>query len=224
MRFTRFSSFAATAALGAATVLGGAGIAQADSLGSLTAGSSAPAPLVLNLDEANKDGAKGSFTNQTEAEVKSCTVTVSTAEFVRKLDDLNSGGKDIASSKWTDELSAEYALAGAAGQNFQANDLDAEAGKEKAWTGTKVGEATTAEDYQAGAWVQCMVGEKVEYAFDYEEEASTGSLDNILGSLGSSNDDATEGDDKGEGKKDDTTGSLSSLTAGSSNEDEKATA
>lgn len=193
MRFTRFSGIAATVALGAATVLGGAGVAQAQSsgsLGSLTAGSSAPAPLELTLDEADKDGAQGTFTNKTTQTVENCIVAVSDAEVVRDIEAAHKKGTEI--NPLPANLDKKLQDANALHQNWLAVGVGADAGKTAPWTGAQ-GAVKADKDYQAGAFVRCVVDGKDTFAFAYEP-GGTGSLSNVFGSLGSSNDDASAND------------------------------
>ncbi|WP_010542196.1 hypothetical protein [Dietzia alimentaria] len=207
MRFTRFSGIAATAALGAATVLGGAGIAQAGSLGSLTAGSSAPAPLVLDLEDAGKEKANGTLTNDTE-EALECTVILGNSKAV--------AGEEAAVA-----ADATHDVQPFAGQFAFVPGIQVPANGSADWDVTYT---ELADDPVAGAGAFCGdAGKDRLHAFDYESDG-TGSLDNVLGSLGSSNGEATDDDapngdnDKGDADKNDT-GLLGSL--GSSNDEDK---
>ena len=208
MRFTRFSGIAATAALGAASVLGGAGIASAQSLGSLTAGSSGPAPLVLDLEDAGTEKANGTLTNNTEKALE-CDIIVGDSKT------LSDAETALAADATTD-------VSTLAGFGF-VPALAVKANDSAEWdvTYTKL-----SADPIAGAVAYCGdAGTERLHAFDYEADG-TGSLDGVLGSLGSSNgagDDTTTGDDTtpDTDADDKTTGLLGSLTAGSSNDDDK---
>lgn len=184
MRFTRFSGFAATAVLGAATVFGGAGIAQAQSLDSLIPGSSAPQGIGLTLDVATTKAASGTITNNTDVTLESCTGLVSSAEAVRDIEAAYKKGIEVG-SELPQELVDVLMAADAKGHNWRAGSANPiPIGKTADWTGSKVGPRAT-EDYQAGVLIQCQVGGYEDptfvYAFDYES-GPAGSLD--LGSLG----------------------------------------
>lgn len=218
MRFTRFSGIVATTALGAATVLGGAGIAQAQSsgsLGSLTAGSSAeetPAPLVLDLADAGKDGANGTLTNNTEDSL-SCYVAVTTAEKAAEAEELLAPDDAVLS------LSVLQELVQGAPFGFVAAPVEAENSAE--WTVAVNG---AEKDFRAGAMAICdPTGDAPSYAFDYEDEdedeAANGSLGNVLGSLGSSKDDAPS--DDAPATDDKKAGSLGNIFGSSNGDDDK---
>ncbi|KAA0918342.1 hypothetical protein [Dietzia sp. ANT_WB102] len=224
MRFTRFSTFAATAALGAATVLGGAGIAQAQSsgsLGSLMPSSSAPDTEAPNEDPVSKvgleitdtdlTGGKGTLTNNTGKKT-SCWVVFGEKSNIETLAD-EAADADLAELRTL--LQSVDERDDVALQSFQYADELAD-GAEVEWDVTF--EKPFEAEFVAGALALCNANDpSFATAYDAEDD-STGSLSNVFGSLGSSNADGdnAEGEDAGD-KKD--TGSLGSVL-GSSNTDD----
>ena len=124
------------AALGSAVVLGGAGIAQAQSAGSLgSLGSSDPAPVVLTV-EGDKDSVSGTITNNTG---DGKTVKEASTELDEAVQKSNSEGKNAL----------------ALGVAVAANDT-------ADWDG--VGSYGPAEDYRSGAVATC--GDEVAFAYE----------------------------------------------------------
>lgn len=160
----------ATAALGAAVVLGGAGVAQAQSSDSL--GSSGPAPVVLTV-EGDKDSASGTITNNTAAEVN-CEVFTSNAELIAAIEDDFSPTVTVVQAAQMNATA--YNAAQTAGQNANIDDIAVGPNATAPWSAPGI---NATADYRAGAVVQC--GTNV--AFAYESGGLFGSLD--MGSLGS---------------------------------------
>ena len=168
---TKLGASLSTVALGAAAALGGAGVAQAQSLGSL--GSSAEAPdLVLTISEANEAGALGTLTNNTERDL-TCYVGVGDATTLAENEDGLADAED--QEAYLRDLYAD--LADDPTFNFDTTG-EVAAGETAEWSV----ELTADADYAAGALAFCdPLGDPL-YAIDYES-TGTGSLD--MGSLGS---------------------------------------
>lgn len=161
------------AALGSAVVLGGAGIAQAQSAGSLgSLGSSDPAPVVLTV-EGDKDSVAGTITNNTGEEI-TCTVAVMDASVIAQIEGLVADGKTVMEA--ATELDEAVQKSNSEGKNALAG-VAVPANDTADWDG--VGSYGPAEDYRSGAVAAC--GDEV--AFAYESTGAFGSLD--MGSLGS---------------------------------------
>lgn len=162
------------AALGSAVVLGGAGIAQAQSAGSLgSLGSSDPAPVVLTV-EGDKDSVGGTITNNT-GEAITCTVAVMDASVIAQIEGLVADGKTVKEA--STELDEAVQKSNSEGKNALALGVAVAANDTADWDG--VGSYGPAEDYRSGAVATC--GDEV--AFAYESTGAFGSLD--MGSLGS---------------------------------------
>ncbi|MFJ5871986.1 hypothetical protein ACIQD2_12675 [Dietzia maris] len=166
---TKIGATLSTAALGAATVLGGAGVAQAQSLGSL--GSSAEADLSLELEAATDVAANGTLTNNTETD-RTCYIGVADEETVASA---AAGAADVEDLEaYFAGLSAGVAVTG---------PLLVDAGGSVDWDVVLDEEA----DFTAGALAFCEGGEgddAVEtFVVDYEPSGLMGSLN--MGSLGS---------------------------------------
>lgn len=186
MRFARLSSFASTTVLAAATVLSGAGVAQANSLGSLIPGSSTAGGLMLTIDKVAPTATSGTFTNNTLKTQTYCTGVLSTVENVRILEAGLKDGVDLynppASVVEMNDAAREK------GQLWTLHFLDDIApGQTVTWDGVNRGPATT-EAFRAGAVVVCQksdtdaTGRQVTSVY---QDASSGSLD--LGSLTAGN-------------------------------------
>ena len=115
---SRIGAVVSASALAAVTVVGGAGIAQADSLdlGSIIPGSSAPDPsLELVIGQANPEGVSGTLTAHNVEDtdtLENCVVSVSTAEVASLYEDhyLDEGSMPVAGSDQDDALQAASAL------------------------------------------------------------------------------------------------------------------
>ena len=223
MRFTRFSSFAATAALGAATVLGGAGIAQANPLGSLTAGSSAQEDttvettpdLAVTITEADEKGGKGTFTNNTD--VPGCYIALANEEAAGELK------ADVEAGTSAKELLKKYK----SNENLVFDTLTVEKGATENWVLTF--DKAFEDDFAATAIGFCQAGSErfVTIVTESVDEEAPGSLDGVLGSLGSSNadeNDKVEGTDDKVGSLDGVLGSLGSSNDDGGTEDDSTTA
>ncbi|MGX1597674.1 hypothetical protein ACWIDS_11495 [Dietzia maris] len=166
---TKIGATLSTAALGAATVLGGAGVAQAQSLGSL--GSSAEADLTLELEAATDVAANGTLANNTETDL-TCYVGVADEEAIA---DAAAGAADV-------EILEAY-FAGLSAGVAVTSALAVDAGESAEWAVALDEEA----DFTAGALAFCEGGEgddAVEtFVVDYEPSGLLGSLN--MGSLGS---------------------------------------
>jgi hypothetical protein len=166
---TKIGATLSTAALGAATVLGGAGVAQAQSLGSL--GSSAEADLTLALEAATDAAANGTLMNNTETDL-TCYVGVAGEEAIA----------DAAAGAAGEENLEAYFAGLAVGEVVTA-PLAVGAGETVEWDVVLDGEA----DFTAGALAFCEGGtgdDAVEtFVVDYEPSGLMGSLN--MGSLGS---------------------------------------
>lgn len=168
---TKLGASISTAALGAAAVLGGAGVAQAQSLGSL--GSSAPDAVTLTV-AGDTEGVGGEITNNTDSAL-TCNIGVSTAEVISAIE--NGIDDETSFDEANAAVATERAAANALGQNALALSVTVPAGETVTWTGG--GSYGPAKDFRAGAAANC--GDEV--AFAYEPGGLFGSLD--MGSLGS---------------------------------------
>lgn len=171
---TKLSASLSAAALGSAVVLGGAGIANAQSSGSL--GSSGPDAVVLTV-AGDGEEVGGTIANNT-SESLNCSIVVSDSRVISAVEDDFGGETSLA------EAFAENndALQEANGEGKNAIwgipvPIAVPANSEVDWTGA--GYSPTA-DYRAGAAADCG-GDNV--AFAYEPGGLFGSLD--MGSLGS---------------------------------------
>ena len=166
---TKIGATLSTAALGAASVLGGAGVARAQSLGSL--GSSAEADLTLELEAATDVAANGTLANNTETDL-TCYVGVAGEEAIA---DAAAGAADV------EDL--ETYFAGLSVGEVVTAPLAVDAGATVEWDVVLDEEA----DSTAGALAFCEGGagdDAVEtFVVDYEPSGLLGSLD--MGSLGS---------------------------------------
>lgn len=167
---TKLGASVSTAALGAAVVFGGAGVAQAQSLGYL--GSSDPAPIVLTVS-GDVDGVGGTITNNTEASL-TCYVIVSDAKVISAVENDIDGGMTFAEAFAMNDDA--FQAANAEGKNAYSVGVLVLVGETEVWTGIGIGPDA---DYRAGAVASC--GEEI--AFAYEPGGIFGSLD--MGSLGS---------------------------------------
>ncbi|AWH93136.1 hypothetical protein [Dietzia lutea] len=165
---TKIGATLSTAALSGAAVLGGAGVAQAQSLGSL--GSSDPAPVVLTV-AGDEDAVGGTISNNTE-EAVTCTITVSDAEVMSDIEAVFNEGTTIGEAI---DVSADFIAAGFEGKNT-VTTVDVAANDTEVWAGNAT--YNPEADFRAGASAQC--GE--EGAFAYEPGGVFGSLS--MGSLG----------------------------------------
>lgn len=172
--YTKIGASISTAALGAAAALGGAGVAQAQSLGSL--GSSDPAPVVLTV-AGDTEGVGGTVTNNTD-EAVTCGVIVSDAQVISAVED--DFGDDVTLEQAFAANNDALQAANGEGKNAVAGipvGFEVAAGATEEWTG--IGSYGPEVDFRAGAAVEC--GDEV--AFAYESGGLFGSLD--MGSLGS---------------------------------------
>src|SRR5699024_3625916 len=82
MRKTRIGAITASGAMAAASILGGAGIAQAQS--DILPGSEAPEDqnVTLSVGNVDEDGVHGVVGNNTDDAFENCTVTVANADDV----------------------------------------------------------------------------------------------------------------------------------------------
>ena len=184
MRSSRIAALAASGALAAVTVLGGAGIAQAQSadflplgsLGSSAAKEEAPDPSVsLTIEKADKAGTNGTIVADdfaTGTNPANCKVTLAGAADVKALED---GDKDSLPS------TGKYDATVAAFANGAAN-----------WTVTHT--TALSEDARFGAVVNCD-DELVAYAYEAKTISDyigdfVSSID-FFGSLGGGNDKAS---------------------------------
>lgn len=167
---TKFSASISTAALGAAAVLGGAGVAQAQSLGSL--GSSAPDGVTLTV-AGDTEAVGGEITNNTEDGL-TCTIAVSDAEVISAIEDSIADGDTYVEAVAANNDALQEANAD--GKNALAGGALA-AGETIEWAGA--GSYGPDADFRAGAVAVCGA----EIAFAYESGGIFGSLD--MGSLGS---------------------------------------
>lgn len=168
---TKIGASISTAALGAAAVLGGAGVAQAQSLGSL--GSSAPDAVTLTV-AGDTEAVGGEITNNTEADL-TCLIAVSDAEVISGIEGAVNDGDSYADA--VAENNDAMQEANGEGKNAQALGLVVPANDSIEWEG--IGSYGPAADYRSGAVANC--GDEV--AFAYESGGLFGSLD--MGSLGS---------------------------------------
>ena len=166
---TKLGASISTAALGAAAVLGGAGVAQAQSLGSL--GSSAPAGVTLTV-AGDTEAVGGEITNNTDGAL-TCTIGVSNAEVISAIE--NGIDDETSFDEANAAVAEERAAANLLGQNALAV-ATVPAGETVTWSGAGYGPD---EDFRAGAAAKC--GDEV--AFAYESGGLFGSLN--MGSLGS---------------------------------------
>ncbi|MEV8223696.1 hypothetical protein AB0P16_14710 [Dietzia maris] len=167
---TKLGASISTAALGAAAVLGGAGVAQAQSLGSL--GSSEPDAVTLTV-AGDMEGVAGEITNNTDGAL-TCTIGVSNAEVISAIE--NGIDDETSFDEANDAVATEREAANVLGQNALAF-ATVPAGETVTWSG--IGSYGPAEDFRAGAAADC--GDEI--AFAYESGGLFGSLD--MGSLGS---------------------------------------
>ena len=167
---TKLGASISTAALGAAAVLGGAGVAQAQSLGSL--GSSAPDAVTLTV-AGDTEGVGGEITNNTEADL-TCVIRVTDADVMSDVE--NAIDEDTTFTEAWAQYDDDIQAANAEGKNALASATVA-AGASVEWTG--VGSYDPEADYRSGAVATC--GDEV--AFAHEPGGLFGSLD--MGSLGS---------------------------------------
>lgn len=167
---TKLGASLSAAALGSAVVLGGAGIAQAQSSGSL--GSSDPAPVVLTVS-GDTEAVGGEITNNTDGEL-TCGLAVMDAEVMAELEKLVAGGMSVVEA--SAELDDKVQESNAEGKNALGS-VTVEAGETTDWEG--VGSYGPETDPRSGAVAVC--GDEV--AFAYESGGLFGSLD--MGSLGS---------------------------------------
>lgn len=175
-------------ALAAATVVGGAGIAGAQSgvlssasLGSSTSAEEAPA-LALTIDDATPEGVKGALENLTDEEATNCSIAISHADVAKKYEAYVADNNELpaSGSSLDDELQAANELH----QNWIALPGTIDASDTADWEGAQ-GAVTATEDYPAGAWASCDIdGEKV-FAFAYEAQPDGffGSVQGLIGSL-----------------------------------------
>lgn len=173
MRVNRVVSVAATVALGAAAVCGGAGIARGQSVdtGSATAGSVASRALTLSLDSTDADGAAGSLVNNTDLDVE-CELLVGPAALIRSLEEnLAAGGGLDGPEGYADALVAAT-TAGTVGADL----LELSGGESGTWQV----ELSAVEDFAAGVMALCAHEYLYVYEFTYESDGG-GSLD--LGAL-----------------------------------------
>lgn len=172
-RLASIASIAASVALGAASLVGGAGIAQAQSLdtGSFSAASEAQRALSLSFASAGADGAAGMLVNNTDVDVE-CEVLVGPAPLIRSLEEhLAAGGGMDGPAGYEDALAAATS-AGAVGIDL----LGLSAGEAGGWEV----ELSATADFDAGAMALCGHDYLYVYEFAYESAAG-GSLE--LGSL-----------------------------------------
>lgn len=162
---TRIGATISTAALGVAAALGGAGVAQAQSLGSL--GPSEEAELELALTAAGDAAAEGTLANNTETDLV-CYVGVADATTVATAE---AGAEDV------DDLGAYFA--GLAAGSAVTPPLAVEAGASVQWSVVLDAE----KDFRAGALAYCEGGDVETFTVDFESGGLLGSLD--MGSLGS---------------------------------------
>lgn len=168
---TKLGASVSTAALGAAVVLGGAGVVHAQSLGSL--GSSDPAPVVLTVS-GDEDSVGGEITNNTTGPL-TCAIYVSHADVIAAVERDFNGDMTFAQAIAANQ--DEFDDANELGQNAFVVEAVL-AGATDEWTGG--GTYGPDEDVRAGAAANCG-GDNV--AFAYEPGGLFGSLN--MGSLGS---------------------------------------
>lgn len=162
---TKIGATISSAALGVAAALGGAGVAQAQSLGSL--GQDVEAELELAITNADAAGAEGTLTNNTEFDLE-CYVGVAGADVVTAAAE---GAADVGDL-------GDY-FAGLAASADVTGPLSVAAGGSVDWDVVIGAE----EDFRAGAIAYCEGGDDEGFAVDFEAGGFLGSLD--MGSLGS---------------------------------------
>lgn len=167
---TKLGASISTAALGAAAALGGAGVAQAQSLGSL--GSSAPDAVTLTV-AGDTEAVGGEITNNTDGAL-TCLIRVSDAEVISNVE--NAIDDETTFTEAWDRFDAEIQAANAENKNALAQS-EVDAGETVTWEGT--GSYGPEADYRSGAVATC--GDEI--AFAYEPGGLLGSLE--MGSLGS---------------------------------------
>lgn len=155
--------------------MGGAGIAQAQSLGSLT-GSLGSADVELTV-ASDAEGVAGEVTNNTKAAL-TCGIVVMDAGVMKKFEAAVVGGDTVTEA--AANLKTEIDASNAAGKNAGAV-ARVPAGETKKWTGD--GSYDPVGDPNSGAVAVCGEGEDQVVAFAFESTGLFGSLD--MGSLGS---------------------------------------
>ena len=173
---TKLGASMSAAALGSAVVLGGAGIAQAQSLDAASAAlGSADAPEFVLTVEGDEDAVGGEIANNTDAPV-TCDITATSADAAGAIEEAFADGSNLGDAIGAAE---EYLAAGVAGQNAFAGDVVVDALGTETWVGADFEDTVYGpdEDYLAGAVAQC----DDEVVFAYESDALFGSLD--MGSL-----------------------------------------
>lgn len=181
MRTNRIGAFVASTALAAATILGGAGIASADPLGSLGSSAAAEGPaLELTLDEADVEATSGTIVNLTEDEATSCVVAVSDADVVEQYEAYYAANEALPAVGSDAEVAMQEA--NALGQNWLALGLSVDAEDSADWVGSQ-GATPAADDYRAGAFVQCEIDGEQQVAFAYEPAGFIGSVEGVIGSI-----------------------------------------
>ncbi|MBB1029904.1 hypothetical protein G6027_03145 [Dietzia sp. SLG310A2-38A2] len=169
----RVVSVAATVALGAAAMGGGAGIARGQSFDTASASVSSVAPraLTLALDSADADGAAGTLGNNTDVDVE-CEVLVGPAALIRSLEENLAAGGGLNGPEGYQDALAAATTAGTVGVDL----LELSGGQSSAWQV----ELSAAADFAAGAMALC--GHEYLYVYEFAyESGGRGSLD--LGSL-----------------------------------------
>lgn len=178
MSITRFGAALSTSFLASAMALGGAGVAQAQSLGSLT-GSLESDPIELTVS-GDTVSVGGTITNNAETDM-TCLIGVIDAGVMRQYQALIESGNspDAAATALADEFDE----AGAAGTSAS-DDVFVAAGDTVAWNG-EGRDYSPSEDAVLGAAAHCDVEGVADeqFAFAYESAGLLGSLD--MGSLGS---------------------------------------
>ncbi|MDN5746536.1 MAG: hypothetical protein L0H31_15660 [Nocardioidaceae bacterium] len=180
-----FSGLLSAGVLAAATVVGGAGIASAQSgvlsSGSLgSSGSADDAALVLTIYEATPEGVTGTVQNMSAEDAENCAIAVSHADVAAQYEEYfaENGELPAKDSEQWDALQDANELV----QNWVAFPGTVDAEGTENWDSGQ-GPDTAEGDYPAGAWVTCDVDGEEEVAFAYESQGIIGSVQGLIGSL-----------------------------------------